>query len=73
MGKLINVYKFGGQKIRTGQIIALRMPHLKAGQNVGGQRRGILFALKDGIVVYQTVGRAKRKRTYVSVKEINNG
>lgn len=66
------IYKFGGQYIKTGQIISINVGHFRAGKNVAGQRKGKLFALKKGIVKYQTIGRRSRKRTYISVREVNN-
>lgn len=69
MAKLINIHKFHGQKIKTGEIIALHISGFRAGRNVAGERKGILFALKSGTVRYQTRGRKTRKRTYISVIE----
>lgn len=42
---------FGGQSIKTGQIIVRqRGTHIHPGENVGIGRDDTLFALKDGVV-----------------------
>ena len=44
---------FGGQAIKTGQIIVRqRGTHIHPGENVGIGRDDTLFALKDGVVEF---------------------
>ncbi len=44
---------FGGQSIKTGQIIVRqRGTHIHPGENVGIGRDDTLFALKDGVVEF---------------------
>lgn len=44
---------FGGQSIKTGQIVVRqRGTHIHPGENVGIGRDDTLFALKDGVVEF---------------------
>ena len=70
MAKITQVYKYGGQVVRTGQIIAINIARFKAGKNVGGNRSRMLYALKDGALRYKTIGRRKNRRILVSVEEL---
>lgn len=64
-GKRLGVKIYGGQTIKTGQIIIRQNgTKVKAGDAVGTGRDYTLFALKDGIVSF-----FKRKsKQFVSVK-----
>lgn len=53
-GKRLGVKIFGGQKIRTGQIIVRqRGSNFHPGEGVGKGRDFTLFALKEGSVVFK--------------------
>ena len=55
LGKRLGVKIFGGQKIKTGQIIVRqRGTAFKAGAGVGVGKDFSLFALKDGVVEFKT-------------------
>ena len=67
-GQRLGVKKFGGQVVRSGNILVRqRGTRIKPGKNVGLGRDDTLFATADGVVVYETV-RDDRKR--VSVLEV---
>lgn len=68
-GQRLGVKKFGGQLVRSGNILVRqRGTRIKPGKNVGLGRDDTLFATADGVVVYETV-RDDRKR--VSVLEVS--
>ena len=68
-GQRLGVKKFGGQVVRSGNILVRqRGTRIKPGENVGLGRDDTLFATADGVVVYETV-RDDRKR--VSVLEVS--
>jgi large subunit ribosomal protein L27 len=60
--KRLGVKKFGGEKVRAGNIlIRQRGMNFKAGSNVGCGKDFTLFALADGIVKFDsTNGKQKR-------------
>lgn len=63
-GKRLGVKIFGGQDIKTGQIIVRqRGTKFHAGTHVGIGRDHTLYALKDGTVEFQK----KRSRRFVNV------
>lgn len=63
-GKRLGVKIYGGQVIKTGQIIMRqRGTKVKAGRGVGVGKDHTLFALMDGIVKFLT----KQDKKYVSV------
>lgn len=60
------VKKFGGQAVRTGNILVRQLgTRFVAGENVGMGRDYTLFALKDGVVSFDRQG----KRINVLPKE----
>ena len=64
--KRLGVKKYGGEKIRAGGIIVRqRGMRIKPGDNVGMGRDFTLFALIDGLVDFQTITAAGRKRVNV--------
>jgi large subunit ribosomal protein L27 len=68
-GQRLGVKKFGGEVVRSGNILVRqRGTRIKPGKNVGLGRDDTLFATADGVVVYETV-RDDRKR--VSVLEVS--
>ncbi len=66
IAKRLGVKRFGGQQVRAGNIIVRqRGTHFHPGTNVGRGKDDTLFALADGVVVFETKGPKKRK--FVSV------
>ncbi len=64
-GKRLGVKLFGGQKVKTGQIIVRQKgTKYRVGDNIGRGRDFTLFALKDGIVEFTK----RLGRTVVNVK-----
>ena len=58
----LGVKTFGGQVITAGSIIVKqRGTHIKAGTGVGEARDHSLFALVDGQVVFERVGKDRRR------------
>lgn len=52
----LGVKKFGGQQVRSGNILVRqRGTRIKPGANVKVGRDDTLFAIIDGVVVYETV------------------
>lgn len=63
--KRLGVKKYGGEVVRTGNIIVRqRGMTIKPGINVGMGRDYTLFALSDGFVRFENINR-KRKRVCV--------
>jgi large subunit ribosomal protein L27 len=66
----LGVKTFGGQRISAGSIIVRqRGTHIMAGSGVGQGRDHSLFALVDGQVVFERVGK-DRRRVSVSAAEV---
>lgn len=58
----LGVKVFGGQVVRAGSIIIRqRGTHIKPGAGVGEGRDHSLFALVDGKVVFERVGKDRRR------------
>lgn len=69
-GRRLGIKKFGGEVVRAGNILARqRGTKFHPGENVGIGRDFTLFALVDGIVEFERLG---RDRTRVNVKPISN-
>ena len=66
--KYLGVKRYGGEVVKAGSII-IRQRGTKThpGTNVGSGIDHTLFALKDGVVKFHTVGALKRK--FVSVED----
>ena len=65
IGQRLGVKRFGGQFVRAGNIIVRqRGTKIHPGQNVGMGRDYTLFALVDGIVKFEKLGK-NRKRVSV--------
>ncbi|NCC51048.1 MAG: 50S ribosomal protein L27 [Spartobacteria bacterium] len=65
-GQRRGVKKFGGQTVRTGNILVRQLgTRFVAGENVGMGRDYTLFALKDGVVNFDRQG----KRINIAPKE----
>ena len=66
--KRLGVKAFGGQKVTAGSIIIRqRGTSFLPGINVGRGKDDTLFALKDGIVNFESIKRNLRKRKKVSI------
>jgi len=63
--KRLGVKKFGGERVRSGNILVRqRGTRIKPGQNVGMGRDFTIFSTIDGTVAYETI-RDGRKRVNV--------
>jgi len=66
IGKRRGVKRYGGQKVRAGNILVRQLgTKFKPGKNVGVGRDHTLFALVDGVVKFEAKGR--ERRMHVSV------
>ena len=67
--KRLGVKRFGGERVRPGNIIVRqRGTHFHPGENVGCGRDHTLFATTDGQVVFHAGG--PNNRRYVSVRSV---
>lgn len=63
-GQRLGVKKFGGEKVKIGEIlIRQRGSQVRAGEGVGQGRDFTLFALKEGVVQFFT----RRSKQFVSI------
>ena len=63
----LGVKLFGGQEVHTGNVIVRqRGTHIHPGENVGRGSDDTLFALVDGRVSFERVGRDRKQ---VSIKQ----
>ena len=66
--KRLGVKTFGGEKVSAGSIlIRQRGTAFLPGQNVGKGKDDTLFALKDGIVNFESIKRNLKKRKRINV------
>ena len=66
--KRLGVKTFGGEKVRAGSIlIRQRGTSFLPGNNVGKGKDDTLFALRDGIVNFQSIKRNLRIRKRINV------
>ena len=66
--KYLGVKKFGGERVRTGNILVRqRGTRFHPGENVGIGGDDTLFALADGVVKFQRYGKGKQIRKKVCV------
>ncbi len=67
--KMLGVKRSDGQAVRTGHILLRqRGSKVLAGVNVGRGKDDTLFALADGVVKFETVGRSKKRVNVVPVE-----
>lgn len=67
-GRRLGVKRFGGERVRAGNILARqRGTNFHAGENVGTGRDFTLFALIDGKVKFERWGKDRKK---ISVEPI---
>ena len=60
--QMLGVKTFGGQSVPAGSIIVRqRGTHILPGQGVGAGRDHTLFALQSGRVVFERVGKDRRR------------
>jgi large subunit ribosomal protein L27 len=58
----LGVKRFGGQRVKAGTIIVRqRGTRIHAGRNVGKGGDDTLFALTDGVVTFERLGKTKRQ------------
>lgn len=72
----LGVKRYGGQEVTAGTILVRqRGTSIHPGPNVGKGRDDTLFALVDGKVVYERVGRARKRVRIepVAVTEASQG
>jgi large subunit ribosomal protein L27 len=68
IGQRRGVKRFGGQKVRAGNILVRQLgTKIHPGQNVGMGKDYTLFALTDGVVKFEKFVRNKKVKTRVSV------
>jgi large subunit ribosomal protein L27 len=68
IGQRRGVKRFGGQKVRAGNILVRQLgTRVHPGQNVGMGKDYTLFALTDGVVKFEKFVRNKKVKTRVSV------
>lgn len=69
-GQRRGIKKFGGQKVRAGNIIARQLgTRVHPGQNVGMGKDYTLFAKVDGEIKFDKFTRKRKVKTRVSVVE----
>ncbi|HOS97710.1 MAG TPA: 50S ribosomal protein L27 [Deltaproteobacteria bacterium] len=67
-GKRLGVKRFAGQKVTAGSILVRqRGTRIHPGENVGCGRDYTLFALKDGVVRFETLLSNNKKVKVVSI------
>jgi len=67
-GKRLGVKRYAGQKVSAGSILVRQKgTKIHPGQNVGCGRDYTLFALKDGVVQFETLLSKNKKVKVVSI------
>jgi len=65
-GQRLGVKAYGGERVTAGSILVRqRGTRIHPGVNVGKGKDDTLFALKDGVVIFERVGRDRKQ---VSIK-----
>lgn len=65
-GQRLGVKIYGGQTVKAGNILVRqRGTKIHVGKNVGVGKDHTLFALIDGVVAYETVGKARTSQASV--------
>lgn len=68
-GQRLGIKRFSGQVVRAGSILVRqRGTKIHAGENVGVGRDYTLFALVDGRVSYESLGKERRKVSVYAIK-----
>ncbi len=61
-GQRLGVKKFGGERVRAGNILVRQLgTKIHPGANVGLGKDYTLFALIDGTVIYERLGKDRRR------------
>ncbi len=61
-GQRRGVKRYGGQQVRAGNILVRQVgTRIHPGENVGCGKDYTLFALVDGVVAYERMGRNRKK------------
>ena len=61
-GQRRGVKKYGGERVRAGNILVRQLgTKIHPGQNVGLGKDYTLFALIDGVVAYERMGRSRKR------------
>lgn len=61
-GQRRGVKRYSGEKVRAGNILVRQLgTKVHPGNNVGMGRDYTLFAIVDGIVAYERIGRSRKK------------
>ncbi|MEW6327104.1 MAG: 50S ribosomal protein L27 [Thermodesulfobacteriota bacterium] len=69
-GQRRGVKRFAGQFVKAGSIIIRQLgTRIHPGQNVGTGKDYTLFALIDGLVTFERLGKTKRKVSVYSLPE----
>jgi large subunit ribosomal protein L27 len=69
-GQRLGIKRFGGQAVTGGSIlIRQRGTHYKAGKNVGRAKDDSLFAMSDGIVLFEDKGGKGRFISVLTAEE----
>ena len=67
-GKRLGVKRYSGQRVKAGSILVRQHgTSIHPGENVGCGRDYTLFALKDGVVQFETLLSNKKKVKVVSI------
>lgn len=67
-GKRLGVKRFAGQQVKAGNILVRqRGTRIHPGENVGCGRDYTLYALKDGVVKFETQQSSSKKVKVVSI------
>ncbi len=62
ISKKLGVKRFGGQQVKAGNILMRqRGTKIHPGENVGIGKDDTLFAKADGVVVFERIGKKKKK------------
>ncbi|HWP35586.1 MAG TPA: 50S ribosomal protein L27 [Thermodesulfobacteriota bacterium] len=71
VGKRLGVKRFGGQLVKAGHILVRqRGTTIHPGLNVGLGRDYTLFALVDGVVAFQRLGKDRKKVSVIPLSEL---
>lgn len=66
--KRLGVKRYAGERVNAGTIIVRqRGTKIHAGKNVGQGKDHTLFALRDGLVGFERVGRSKRSVSIIPI------
>ena len=70
IGRRLGVKKFGGEAVKAGNILVRqRGTHIHPGNNVGRGSDDTLFALIDGKVKFERVGRDRKQVSIYAVEQ----